>query len=235
MQIADIPNDWISNCLLVAIIPVVTAVTMRVRNSVCKRRPSLRTKYAVDLSYILVTNMLSFSSLVIWSHALEQPMESVVTVDVLLCMWLERWFYKVIASYDSSSPHPGGGIGREMFHQRIQLYCVLASVLRGYGGAVSTVLSVHFSSYERPAYLVETAFLPAAYALVRTALLDIDTYDQRLIPTEQVTIDDANSVFTITDDDDDPGFDAPAPPTPPASSETASEYADGAEGTETSM
>lgn len=206
----------------------------------CKTQPSLRTKFAVDLSYILMTNMLSFSSVVIWCYFLKQPMENVVAVDILVCMWLERWIYKVILSYDRSSPHPGGTIGKELYRQRMQLYCVLAAVLRGYGAAVSTTMHSHFSLDSQATYAMDVIFLPAVYSLIRAAMLDIDTRSQRLLPPEQVSVESA--VFTITDDDEDPASGTPPNGTPPpaeddrtSSPRSISEFPDTYAGGETSL
>lgn len=200
MQKSATPNDWTSNVAFVLLIPVVTAVTMRVRDSVCKRRQSLRTKYAVDLSYLLATNFVSFSSIVLWSYALSQSLVNVVALDLLFCVWIERWLYKVIASYDSTSYHPGASIGKFMIRQRMQLFCVLATVIRGYCSACTELFEDHFADIGEITYETQIVLVPALYAFVRTIALDIEAKQPRLVADEESI---TSSTFTITDEEED--------------------------------
>ena len=199
MQMTELPNDWMSNTVFFITLPLVTAVTMRVRDSVCKRQQSLRTKYAVDLSYLLFTNLVAFSSVVIWCYALDQQLTYVVAVDLLFCIWVERWLYKVIASYDSTSYHPGATIGKFMIRQRMQLFCVLAGVLRGYCAALTTAFEAHFAKVSYASYETSVLLVPCMYAFVRTVALDIEAKQTPLFSAEEST---EASTFTITDEEE---------------------------------
>ena len=199
MLMTELPNDWMSNTVFLITLPLVTAVTMRVRDSVCKRQQSLRTKYAVDLSYLLVTNLVSFSSLIIWCFALDQPLTYVVAVDLLFCIWVERWLYKVIASYDSTSYHPGATIGKFMIRQRMQLFCVLAGILRGYCAALTEAFESHFAEKSNGSYETTVLLIPCMYAFVRTVALDVEAKQTPLFAPEDST---EASTFTITDEEE---------------------------------
>jgi len=188
-----------SNTALMLTVPITTIFVMRIRNGMCKRSPSLRTKHAVDLSYIMVTNMLSLSSIVIWCTMLHLSFEDMMAIDIVIGIGTERWIMKVITSYDGTSYHPGGTIGKHMIRQRMRLLCVLANTIRGYSAAATGIM---FGNYgEQPhSEAITCGLLPMLYSIIRTAALDIDAYQPAA--HARVDVDCAQPEFTITDDDD---------------------------------
>ena len=190
---------------------------MRIRNSVCKRTPSLRTKFAVDMSYLMLTNIMAVSAMVLWSHALTIPFSYIAAIDTLFGITTERWLTKVIISYDNTTPHPGGAVGKTMITQRMTLMCIIATVTRGYSAAIASVMKDMFTLEEQPSELSIILLIPCIYTLLRTIALDIDIYHPGSLRT-QIPIED-HSEFTIGTDDEDE--ERPPPPTPTTSPVTS--------------
>lgn len=195
------PNNAISNIVWPFVVFFCTIITMRIRNSLCKRLPSLRTKFAVDLRNMILTNLISFAAIVVWSYMLDVFMETILAVDLMLSVFAERWIGKVIASYDGKSYHPGGAVGRQMVNQHMRLMCLLATLSRAYSAAFSAVVvhqqvdEAHFSD---PTYYV---LLPLLYTFLRSLLLDFDQH----YSAAEVAIESHSdhSEFQIADDDDE--------------------------------
>ena len=196
----DQPNTWISNAVWPAVLVVSTAITMRLRNRMCKQQPSLRTKYAVDLRYMIMTNLLSMSALIIWSVLLDLPLEDIMAVDVVLTLILERWIVRIISSYDSTSYHPGGSIGRTMIFQHMRLLCLLATIARGYSAAVTLAIAGNFEPAPNMEPVTYYMLLPFVYVTTRTIVLDMDLYQPGL---GRVQIEQDSPEFTITDEEDE--------------------------------
>ena len=200
MVTAPIPNDWMSNTALMLLVPITTTMVMRIRNGMCKRSPSLRTKHAVDLSYILVTNILSLSSIVLWCTVLHLSFEDMMAIDILISIGTERWLIKVITSYDGTSYHPGGAIGKNMIRQRMRLSCILANVVRGYSAAATVVMVNGFGESDPLAEATTCVLLPVLYSIIRTTALDIDAYHPGAHTRVEVAGDAPE--FTITDEEE---------------------------------
>lgn len=189
-----------SNTALMLLVPITTTFVMRIRNGMCKRSPSLRTKHAVDLSYILVTNMLSLSAMVLWCTVLHLSFEDFMAIDIVLGIGTERWLVKVITSYDGTSYHPGGTIGKNMIRQRMRLLCILANAMRGYSAAATVVMVNSFGESKPLSEATTCAVLPVLYSIIRTAALDIDVYQPGA--HTRVDVADEQPAFTIADDDE---------------------------------
>jgi len=200
MITASIPNDWMSNTALLLLVPITSTMMMRIRNGMCKRSPSLRTKYAVDLSYILVTNMISLSSIVLWCTVLHLAFENIMAVDILIGIGTERWLMKVITSYDGTSYHPGGAIGKNMIRQRMRLSCVIATVVRGYSAAATVVADTGFGEVSPLTEATTCVLLPILYTIIRTIALDIDAYHPGAHTRIEVACEPPD--FVITDEED---------------------------------
>jgi len=190
-----------SNLALLFLVPLTTVMVMRIRNGMCKRSPSLLTKYAVDLSYIMVTNILAVSSIVIWCTLLNTPFENIMAIDLVFGIGPERWLMNVITSYDGTSYHPGGAIGNSMIRQRMRLSCVIAIVLRGHSAAAAVVAEERFGVGAALAPTTTCMLLPMLYATVRAIALDIDAYQPGMIRIRDCTASALE--FTITDEEEE--------------------------------
>lgn len=195
------PNSVISNLVWPFVVLLCTTLTMRVRNNLCKRLPSLRTKFAVDLRNLILTNLISFAAMVVWSFMLNVSIEVMLAVDLMIGVFAERWVGKVIASYDGKSYHPGGAVGRHMVNQHMRLACLLATLTRAYSAAFSAVVVQQQPSEEHlsdPTYYV---MFPLLYTFIRTILLD---FDQQYVQHEiEIETHCSNSEFQITDEEDE--------------------------------
>ena len=196
-----VPNDWMSNAAVLCIVPLVSALLMRIKNNMCSSRPRLRTKYAVDLANMIATNYIALASIIIWCYMLNIAIASVVAIDLLLGVPVERWLMKVIVSLDSACYHPGGPLGKSMIHQHMRISSVIATITRGY--IVACRLTVPFTmTTPDSTYLVQTLLIPAMYTTVRTLALDIDMYKPGIARVELPTHDDT---FCIASDDENDG------------------------------
>ena len=175
---------------------------MRVRDSMCKRMHSLHTKFAVDLSYMMTTNLLSISSIIIWSFALSVPLSYLVAVDVLLGLATERWLKTVLINLDNTAYHPGGTIGRAMIQQRMCLLCVIALMLRGNSAALSRVDPSMYEYDTDLSYSVKVFAVPTMYTFLRCIFLDIDLYHPGSTRVNSAS-EEEDTGFPITDQDED--------------------------------
>lgn len=194
------PNDWMSNAAVLLLVPLVTATVMRVKNNMCTSRPRLRTKYAVDLANMIATNLLALASILLWCHELDVSLASVVAVDVLLGIQVERWLVSVIVSLDSTCYHPGGPLGKSMIYQRMRISSAIATIIRGYIVACRLCVVMHSPHLD---YSTDVFVIPAMYTAVRTIALDIDVYKPGIARVELPTED--SNMFCIASDDEDNG------------------------------
>ena len=196
----NVPNTWISNLAWPPVVVLTTIVTMRLRNSMCKQQPCLRTKFAVDMRTMTLTNLLAVSALVIWAQLLAVPLQNYIAIDLVLSVLCERWLVRVIASFDSTSYHPGGPIGKNMIHQHIRLMCVLATLARGYSASATLVLSDSFTTSPQLPEGTNFALLPLVYTIMRTVALDLDLYQPG---ASRVHVAEEVSDFVITDEEEE--------------------------------
>ena len=197
MTTSTVPNDWMSNAAVLFVVPLITALLMRIKNNMCSSRPRLRTKYAVDLANMIATNYLALASIIIWCYMLNISIASVVAVDMLIGIPVERWLVKVIVSLDSTCYHPGGPRGKSMIHQHMRVSSVIATITRGYIVACRLTIPMHIST--PLTYWTETLLIPAMYVTVRTLAIDIDAYKPGIARVELPTDD---STFCITSDEE---------------------------------
>lgn len=197
MTTSTVPNDWMSNAAVLFIVPLITALLMRIKNNMCSSRPRLRTKYAVDLANMIATNYLALASIIIWCYMLHIGLASVVAVDMLIGIPVERWLVKVITSLDNKCYHPGGPLGKSMIHQHMRVSSVIATITRGYVVACRLTIPMHIGT--PLTYWTETLLIPAMYVTVRTLAIDIDVYKPGLSRVELPTDD---NTFCITSDEE---------------------------------
>lgn len=200
MQSNVLPNDWISNAVLLCAVPLMTTVVMRIKNSMCTNMPKLRTHYAVDLFNMIAVNYVAMASAVLYCTMLPTDLESLIALDLVLGVPIERWLLKVFSNLNTAVYHPTGPLGRTMMHQRLRVSLVMATLARGYVVAVRMVLPP--SHHTAPTELEVAVLVPLIYTLIRTLALDV--FVGHVNARSRVQLNETtNSAFTIASEDED--------------------------------
>ena len=153
---------------------------MRVRNSLCSKRPRLRTQYAVEMQQVLFTSMVAFSNIVIWTTVLQLDMMQLITIDMLVGHTLERWLLRVMRAVDPQTYHPGAAIGRIAINQRLRYSLLVCTLVRGYCAALTAAIARDDNWVEADPGLYY-GLMPVVYAIYRTCIVDVQMYDQSAI------------------------------------------------------
>jgi hypothetical protein len=174
-----------------------TVSTMRVRNSLCTKRPRLRTQYAVEMQQVVFSSMLAFASIVLWASALRLDMMQLLTIDMLVGHILERWLLRIMRSVDPQTYHPGAPIGRIAINQRLRYSLLVCTIVRGYCAAITAAIKEddNFVYQVRPGWYY--AIMPLVYAVYRTCVIDVQMYDQSILHADA---HDRNSVPCAEED-----------------------------------
>jgi hypothetical protein len=161
-----------------------TVSTMRVRNSLCTKRPRLRTQYAVEMQQVVFSSMLAFASIVLWASALRLDMMQLLTIDMLVGHILERWLLRIMRSVDPQTYHPGAPIGRIAINQRLRYSLLVCTLVRGYCAAITAAIKEddNFVYQVQPGWYY--AIMPLVYAVFRTCVIDVQMYDQSILHVE---------------------------------------------------
>jgi len=181
MQTGDVPNTLISNACWPILVILTTVSTMRVRNSLCTKRPRLRTQYAVEMQQVVFSSTLAFASIVLWASALHLDMMQLLTIDMLVGHILERWLLRVMRTVDPQTYHPGAPIGRIAINQRLRYSLLVCTLVRGYCAAITAAIKEDddFVYQVQPEWYY--VIMPPVYAVFRTCLIDVQMYDQSIL------------------------------------------------------
>ena len=208
MQINSVPNTAISNVCWPVLVLLTTVSTMRVRNSLCTKRPRLRTQYAVEMQQVVFSSMLAFASVVLWVHTLHLDMMQLLTIDMVVGHILERWLLRIMRSVDPQTYHPGAPIGRMAINQRLRYAMLICTLVRGYCAAITVAVAGDDEFYNvSPGWYY--VIMPVVYSVFRTCLVDVQMYDQSIMHV--VDVHDRHAVpcgeqdFAISGGSDDEG------------------------------
>lgn len=153
---------------------------MRVRNSLCTKRPRLRTQYAVEMQQVVFTSMVAFSNIVIWTTVLQLDMMQLITIDMLVGHTMERWLLRIMRAVDPQTYHPGAAIGRIAINQRLRYSLLVCTLVRGYCAALTAGIAGGDNWYHADPQLYY-GIMPVVYAIYRTCIVDVQMYDQSII------------------------------------------------------
>ena len=206
----DLPNDAMSNILLLVVIPVVTVAVFRIKYGICDTYRRMPLQYVVDKNAAVATNLLAYCNLVVWAYLIGNHscmhLATLVMVDTLIGMHIQRYLLQLIHEDDMAPYHEPGPLALARRIRRAKLTAIITALVCAWDAATSATRPRSEEAHERVSYWFTIAALPALHAVMRTLVLDTQGCKRnRQIGgfhlEEQV--ESATNTFTITDDDDE--------------------------------
>ena len=209
-----LPNDAISNLCFLMMIPTVSSFVIRFKHRLCdtySRRPRQLT---TDQHLVVISNLLSFSVLVVYAAAVPGNsrfnLERMVVLDLLLGMHMQRWLENKIHANDTAPYYEPGPLSLAQRKRRVKMSLMLTTLTCSYCAATSVVLGDSYGFYQNAHYTSSSqeywflvAGLPAIHSALRTLALDTQGCRRRRCIDMDQNLDLPTNQFTITDEEDE--------------------------------
>lgn len=212
-----LPNDVMSNFCTLAVVPLATALALRIKSGLCDTFRRGPRQIAVDRFIIIANNLLAFSLFVLWATCLPGSavahLERLIVVDVLIVVHVQHYILVALFRYARDRYHEPGELALRYRKRRVKVSMLVTTLSCSGCAALSAVTERYYpsaagmvSSAHDAEYWFVVAALPCIHAALRTVVLDMqgckraeDTIEEQQIEVIQTT---TNS-FTITDEEEE--------------------------------